>query len=45
MINALTHTQVWVLDQDEALDFYVGVLGLGRALPGSTPRPRSRRAS
>ena len=28
MINALTHSFVWVLDQDEALDFYVGKLGL-----------------
>jgi catechol 2,3-dioxygenase-like lactoylglutathione lyase family enzyme len=28
MINAITHTQVYVLDQDEALEFYVGKLGL-----------------
>lgn len=28
MLGAITHTQVWVLDQDEALDFYVGKLGL-----------------
>jgi catechol 2,3-dioxygenase-like lactoylglutathione lyase family enzyme len=28
MIDSLTHTQVWVLDQDEALDFYVNKLGL-----------------
>src|SRR3954470_12590913 len=28
MLEALTHTQVWVLDQDRALDFYVGLLGL-----------------
>ena len=28
MLNAITHTQVWVLDQDEALEFYVGRLGL-----------------
>ncbi len=28
MINALTHSQIYVLDQDEALDFYVGKLGL-----------------
>jgi catechol 2,3-dioxygenase-like lactoylglutathione lyase family enzyme len=28
MITAITHTQVYVLDQDEALDFYVGKLGL-----------------
>ena len=28
MLTALTHNQIWVLDQDEALDFYVGKLGL-----------------
>jgi catechol 2,3-dioxygenase-like lactoylglutathione lyase family enzyme len=28
MINQLTHSQVYVLDQDEALEFYVGKLGL-----------------
>ncbi len=28
MINRLTHTFVFVLDQDQALDFYVGKLGL-----------------
>ena len=27
MFNALTHSQVWVLDHDDALDFYVGKLG------------------
>ena len=27
MANRITHTQVFVLDQDEALDFYVGKLG------------------
>jgi catechol 2,3-dioxygenase-like lactoylglutathione lyase family enzyme len=27
MFNAITHSQTWVLDQDEALDFYVGKLG------------------
>lgn len=27
MIKAITHSQVFVLDQDEALDFYVGKLG------------------
>ena len=27
MFTALTHSQVWVLDHDEALDFYVGKLG------------------
>ncbi|MEQ4300413.1 VOC family protein [Plantactinospora sp. B6F1] len=28
MFNAITHSQIYVLDQDEALDFYVGTLGL-----------------
>jgi catechol 2,3-dioxygenase-like lactoylglutathione lyase family enzyme len=28
MLTALTHSQIWVLDQDAALDFYVGKLGL-----------------
>ena len=28
MFNALTHTFIYVLDQEEALDFYVGKLGL-----------------
>jgi catechol 2,3-dioxygenase-like lactoylglutathione lyase family enzyme len=28
MINALSHVFVYVTDQDEALDFYVGKLGL-----------------
>jgi catechol 2,3-dioxygenase-like lactoylglutathione lyase family enzyme len=28
MINRMTHSQVYVLDQNEALDFYVGKLGL-----------------
>jgi catechol 2,3-dioxygenase-like lactoylglutathione lyase family enzyme len=27
MITKLTHSPVWVLDQDEALDFYTRVLG------------------
>ncbi|MEU9360364.1 VOC family protein [Streptomyces sp. NPDC051840] len=27
MFNAITHSQIYVLDQDEALDFYVGKLG------------------
>jgi catechol 2,3-dioxygenase-like lactoylglutathione lyase family enzyme len=27
MANRITHTQVYVLDQDEALEFYVGKLG------------------
>ena len=27
MLNRITHTFVHVLDQDEALDFYVGKLG------------------
>jgi catechol 2,3-dioxygenase-like lactoylglutathione lyase family enzyme len=28
MLTNLSHTQVWVLDQDVAIDFYVGKLGL-----------------
>src|SRR5207247_899618 len=28
MLNAITISHVWVLDQEEALDFYVGKLGL-----------------
>ncbi|MGH9027214.1 MAG: VOC family protein [Acidimicrobiia bacterium] len=28
MLNAITHSQIYVLDQDEALAFYVGKLGL-----------------
>ena len=28
MLNALTHSFIYVTDQDEALDFYVGKLGL-----------------
>jgi uncharacterized glyoxalase superfamily protein PhnB len=28
MLNAITISHVWVLDQNEALDFYVGKLGL-----------------
>jgi catechol 2,3-dioxygenase-like lactoylglutathione lyase family enzyme len=28
MFNAITHSSIFVLDQDEALDFYVGKLGL-----------------
>ena len=28
MINAITHSQLFVLDQDEAIDFYVGTLEL-----------------
>ncbi|WP_399087220.1 VOC family protein [Streptomyces sp. BBFR2] len=31
MFNAITHSQLYVLDQDEALDFYVGKLGLEAA--------------
>ena len=27
MLTAITHNFIWVLDQDEALDFYVGKLG------------------
>jgi uncharacterized glyoxalase superfamily protein PhnB len=28
MLNAITISHVWVLDQDQALEFYVGKLGL-----------------
>jgi catechol 2,3-dioxygenase-like lactoylglutathione lyase family enzyme len=28
MINAITHSAIYVLDQDEAVEFYVGKLGL-----------------
>jgi catechol 2,3-dioxygenase-like lactoylglutathione lyase family enzyme len=28
MLNAISHSSIFVLDQDEALDFYVGKLGL-----------------
>ncbi|MET7475873.1 VOC family protein [Streptomyces sp. NPDC005648] len=28
MFTAITHSQIYVLDQDDALDFYVGKLGL-----------------
>jgi catechol 2,3-dioxygenase-like lactoylglutathione lyase family enzyme len=28
MLKQITHSQIYVLDQDEALDFYVGKLGL-----------------
>jgi catechol 2,3-dioxygenase-like lactoylglutathione lyase family enzyme len=28
MLNAITITQIYVLDQDQAVDFYVGKLGL-----------------
>ena len=28
MLNAITISHIWVLDQDEALDFYVGKLGM-----------------
>jgi catechol 2,3-dioxygenase-like lactoylglutathione lyase family enzyme len=27
MINSISHTSLWVFDQDEALDFYVGKVG------------------
>jgi catechol 2,3-dioxygenase-like lactoylglutathione lyase family enzyme len=32
MANKITHTQVYVLDQDEALDFYVGKLGFEKVV-------------
>jgi catechol 2,3-dioxygenase-like lactoylglutathione lyase family enzyme len=28
MLNAITHSQIYVLDQDQALEFYVSKLGL-----------------
>ena len=28
MLNALSHTQIWVNDQDEALEFYTEKLGM-----------------
>ena len=28
MLNSITQSQIFVLDQDEALEFYVGKLGL-----------------
>jgi uncharacterized glyoxalase superfamily protein PhnB len=28
MFNSISHSAIWVLDQDEALEFYVGKLGL-----------------
>lgn len=28
MFNRITHSGLWVLDQDQALDFYCGTLGL-----------------
>ncbi|MGW1604295.1 VOC family protein, partial [Streptomyces eurythermus] len=28
MFNAITQSQIYVLDQDEAVEFYVGKLGL-----------------
>ncbi len=31
MFNAITHHSIYVLDQDEALDFYVGKLGMSVA--------------
>ena len=27
MLTSITHNFIWVFDQDEALDFYVGKLG------------------
>jgi catechol 2,3-dioxygenase-like lactoylglutathione lyase family enzyme len=52
MINAITISSIYVLDQDEALDFYVGKLGLEvntdadlgfmRWLTVSAPGDRSR---
>jgi hypothetical protein len=28
MFNSISHSGIYVLDQDEAIDFYVGKLGL-----------------
>ena len=28
MFNSISHSAIWVLDQDEAIEFYVGKLGL-----------------
>ncbi len=52
MITSITHSQVYALDQDAALDFYVGKLGLElntdadlgfmRWLTVNVPRARSR---
>ncbi len=47
MITSINISHVWVFDQDEALDFYVGTLGLevsadmefGGALRWLTVRP------
>jgi AraC-like DNA-binding protein len=40
--NAITHAHVWVLNHQEALDFYVGKLGL--EVKADAGRPRLRKA-
>ena len=43
MLNAISRSQLFVLDQDQALDFYVGTLGLEVAADmdlGFMRRPR-----
>ncbi len=37
MITRLTHTTVFVLDQDQALDFYVNKLGFTKSMDFTTP--------
>src|SRR5262245_8854562 len=37
MITRLTHTTIFVLDQDQALDFYVDKLGFTKAMDFTTP--------
>jgi Lactoylglutathione lyase and related lyases len=37
MITRLTHTTVFVLDQDQALDFYVNKLGFSVSMDYTTP--------
>jgi catechol 2,3-dioxygenase-like lactoylglutathione lyase family enzyme len=37
MITRLTHTTLFVLDQDQALDFYVNKLGFTKSMDMTTP--------
>lgn len=37
MITRLTHTSLYVLDQDQALDFYVNKLGFTKSMDLTTP--------
>ena len=42
MLDHITHSGIYVLDQDEALDFYVGTLGLEKTSDVDLPaRPRT----